>query len=459
MRVRIPEQNHDFHAHNCLIEGVDFLRKSTLWVCSLGYTYRGFAVAGFLLCVFGLLANSAGQSPSPAPALTPAQIVDKASPAIAMVLATQAPGETNAASGAALVVYPDGDLLTSYHLIRNAYALQVRFKSGEVFDRVKLLGVDERRDVAAIRITASGLPVLPVASPADISPGDPVVSVFHPQDAPWSTSTGVLSAYRLADEIPGAGSGFHVLQFTAPASSGASGGVLIDARGRALGLITGALNGGQSLNIAVPIENVLGLADTAPVKTFASGAQLLPPHPVAPPAPAPVAPIPAPPAPVSPAPVSPAPAPPTPVPAASTPAAPTAPATAPQPAQKPADLSIALSTSKDRDFILRHFTTMYVDAHADYFGSNQIKAALAQNKDFAGLNIVLVDDSKAADTILLVRHTFGFNFPFELKHQASSIVLLAGKGVGLFSGEVGSVNVANEFVKAAQPYRTSPHNQ
>jgi hypothetical protein len=39
------EQNHNFHAHNSLIKGVDFLRKSTLWSRSLGYTYCGFAIA------------------------------------------------------------------------------------------------------------------------------------------------------------------------------------------------------------------------------------------------------------------------------------------------------------------------------------------------------------------------------------------------------------------------------
>jgi S1-C subfamily serine protease len=396
------------------------------------------ATGSSLLCALGIFTPCLGQSPAPAP--SPAQIVEKAAPAVAMVLATQAPGDSNAASGAALVIYADGDLLTSYHLIKNAYAVQVRFKSGEVFDRVKLLGFDERRDIAAIRITASGLPVLPVASAADANPGDPVVSIFHPQAQPWSTSTGVVSAYRLVDEIPGAGTGFRVLQFTAPASPGASGGVLIDAKGRALGLITGSLDGGQSLNFAVPIENVLGLADTAPVKSFANGSQLLPPHPGAPPAP------------VAPAPVPLLPAPP------ALPAQNVLPAAVPtaQNAEKPVPASTTetLSTSKDRNFILHNFKTMYVDAHAaKYFGSDHLKAVLARNKDFAALNISIVDDPKVADTILVVGYTFAWDFPFELKHPSSSIVLLAGKGEGPFSGPLGAINVASEFVKAAKPYR------
>lgn len=399
---------------------------------------RALCTTGSLLCAFGLLTTSAAQPP------TPAQTADKSSPAVALVLASQAAGETNAASGAALVVYADGDLLTSYHLIKNAYAVQVRFKSGEVFDRVKLLGFDERRDIAAIRISASGLPVLPIASAAGVNPGDAVLSIFHAQTQPWSTSTGVISAFRLANEIPGAGSGFRVLQFTAPASPGASGGVLIDAKGRALGLITGSLNGGQSLNVAVPIENVIGLVDTPPAKTFANGSQLQPSQAGGQPAPVPTepaAPAAAPPAPAQSASVKPAlNLPPT---VASVPASP----------EKPADVG----NSKDREFILHHFTTMYVDARtAKYFGSDRLKADLADNKDFDALHISIVDDPKAADAILIVGYSPVWDFPFELKHQASSIVLLAGKGVGPFSGILGSKNVASEFVKAAKAYRNAP---
>jgi hypothetical protein len=375
-----------------------------------------------LLCALVLPVPCAAQAPPPP--TSPATALDKASAAVALVLASQAPGETAASTGAALVVYQNGDLLTSWHLLRNAHAVQVRFKSGEVFDRVKLLAVDERRDVAAIRISATGLPVLPIAPAAEAAPGDPVLSLFHPQAMPWSSSTGVVSAYRLADEVPGAGTGFRVLQFTAPASPGASGGVLVDAKGRALGLATGALNGGQTLNLAVPIENVLGLADTPPVKTFANGAQLVPVNQAAPPAPAP-------------------------------PPEPPLTATIVQPPHSEKPESSAASTS--REALLQSFKTMFVDAgQAKYFGSDRIKAALAGNKDFAALNIRIVDDPKVADTILVVGYSPVWDFPFELKHQATSTVLLAGIGFGPFSGPVGALDVAGKFVKAVKPYRSTP---
>jgi hypothetical protein len=98
---------------------------------------------------------------------------------------------------------------------------------------------------------------------------------------------------------------------------------------------------------------------------------------------------------------------------------------------------------------------MYVDARgAKYFGSDQMKAALGKNKDFRNLNLRIVDDPKLADTVLVVGYTFAWDFPFELKHQNTSIVLMSGKGYGPFSGPLGAASVAREFVKAFKAYRS-----
>jgi hypothetical protein len=119
------------------------------------------------------------------------------------------------------------------------------------------------------------------------------------------------------------------------------------------------------------------------------------------------------------------------------------------------DRSDALKNSKDRDFILRHFRTMYVDAReANYFGSDLMKSALARNDDFEALNIRIVDDPSVADVVLVVSYTFAWDYPFELKHQNTTMVLLAGQGEGPFSGPLGAASVADEFVKLAKRYRT-----
>jgi hypothetical protein len=118
------------------------------------------------------------------------------------------------------------------------------------------------------------------------------------------------------------------------------------------------------------------------------------------------------------------------------------------------DQSELLRNSKDPDFILRNFRTMYVDAHAaQYFGSDQMKAALGKNKEFQKLRIHIVDDPRVADVVLKVSYTFAWDYPFELRHQNTTVVLLAGKGEGPFSGPLGAADVARKFVNAAKPWR------
>lgn len=366
------------------------------------------------------------QTPSPAAALTSNQIIEKASPSVALVLVGKSSTELGGL-GSAIAVRENGILLTAYHVVKDAKALQVRFKNGETFDDVQLLGVDRRRDVAAIRITATALPVLPVASASVAKAGDPVCVVSHAASLPWTASTGIISAYRLADEVPGAGSGYHLLQFTASASPGSSGGVLLDGQARALGLIVGSVEGGQNLNFAVPIENVLGLGDAPVTQTFGSGAAMQLP--------------------------------------AGKATANVSVSSLPQPSREPERVEpqseeLARSEilkSKDPDFILRNFRTMYVDARkATWFGDTQMKAALGRNKEFTAMRISLVDDSNLADVVLEVAYTFAWDYPFSLKHQNTSIVLLSGKGAGPFSGPAGAASVARELAKLLKPYRSAP---
>lgn len=118
------------------------------------------------------------------------------------------------------------------------------------------------------------------------------------------------------------------------------------------------------------------------------------------------------------------------------------------------DQSELLKNSKDREFILRNFRTMYVDARdARYFSNALMKGALGKNPEFQKLNIRIVDDPSVADAVLRVSYTFAWEYPFELMHRNTTIVLLSGKGEGPFSGPLGAADVARNFVNAAKSWR------
>jgi hypothetical protein len=116
-----------------------------------------------------------------------------------------------------------------------------------------------------------------------------------------------------------------------------------------------------------------------------------------------------------------------------------------------------LRNSKDKDFILRNFKTMYVATRdVDFFGRDDMKAALQTNSDFEKLNITMVDDPRVADVVFEVSYTFAWDYPFQLRHQNTTFVLLAGVGEGPLSGLAGATDVARVFVDLAKPYRLAP---
>jgi hypothetical protein len=367
---------------------------------------------------------------SNAQALKPEDIVEKATPSVALLLVGSDLSKTDGLASA-IVIRENGVLLTAWHVLKDARAVQVRFKNGEIYDDVQLLGVDRRRDVAALKIAATRLPLLPIASAGKMKQGDSILVVAHPEALPWTASMGIVSAYRMADEVPGLGEGYRILQCTAPAAPGSSAGVVLDLYGSAVGLEVGGMSSGHSLNFAVPLENISGLADAPPSKTFASGVALKMPSANL---------------------------------ATGTPNA-TAELERPNtnfPVDKSLrigspELSEQLKDSKGRDSLLRSFRTMYISASgAQFFDDNQLKAAMGTNNDFAALKITIVDSRALADVVLDVGYTFAWDYPFTLKHQNTSVVLLAGKGTGPFSGPAGATSVAKELARQLKPYRTDP---
>jgi hypothetical protein len=230
---------------------------------------RKVMLAGFL--AFAALSRANAQAT--APVLSGDQVVDRVSPAAVSILVGKGDGQVaGVASG--VIIRSDGVILTANHVVKGMREVQVRLKNGEIYDQVELIASDERRDVAALRISASGLPVLPFGNSANAASGAVVFVVSNAVGLPWTASSGILSATRIADDVPGAGSGYRILQFTAPLSPGSSGGVLVDAEARILGIVVGSLSVGQNINFAVPIESVAGLANASGGTRFDSGGRL-----------------------------------------------------------------------------------------------------------------------------------------------------------------------------------------
>lgn len=155
--------------------------------------------------------------------------------------------------GSGFLVDENGRILTNQHVIRDVQSIRVKLSSGDVYDSVRILAVDERRDLAILQIAGFKLPALELGDSDAVRIGTPVVLIGSPMGLENTVTTGIVSGRRQEPE------GYQLLQMSAPASRGSSGGPLMTMDGVVVGIASSQMNAGQNLNFALPINYARGL--------------------------------------------------------------------------------------------------------------------------------------------------------------------------------------------------------
>jgi S1-C subfamily serine protease len=177
-----------------------------------------------------------------------ADLIEKIEPSIVRIDVVKGDGR---GVGSGYVLMADGVVATNYHVIAGANEATAVFKNGDTAKVVGTLLLDEKRDIAILKIDKQPLPVLPLA---DVLPrqGDSVAAFGAPVGLSFSASDGIVSAVRHGDELsegetlPGTW-----IQTTAPISPGNSGGPLVNRDGKVVAMNTMVLLIGQNLNFAI----------------------------------------------------------------------------------------------------------------------------------------------------------------------------------------------------------------
>ena len=157
-------------------------------------------------------------------------------------------------AGSAVVVTPDGFLLTSNHVIAGADGGTASLVDGRELD-LEVVGTDPLSDLAVIRVSGSDLPAAELGDADRLRVGQLVVAIGNPLGFTGSVTAGVVSA--LGRAFPArAGSATriveNVIQTDAALNPGNSGGALSDGRGHVVGINTAVA--GIGLGLAVPIN-------------------------------------------------------------------------------------------------------------------------------------------------------------------------------------------------------------
>jgi S1-C subfamily serine protease len=163
--------------------------------------------------------------------------------------------------GSGVVLAPDGWILTNAHVARAAGPLHVRL-SGARVARGEVAGHDERTDLAVVRADARDLPALPL-SERRLRVGEVVIAIGNPLGFERSVTAGVVSAlHRNLPAGPRGRGGVleGLVQTDAAVNPGNSGGPLVDADGRVVGITTAMLPWARGIGFAVPAHTASWIA-------------------------------------------------------------------------------------------------------------------------------------------------------------------------------------------------------
>jgi putative serine protease PepD len=197
---------------------------------------------GYLFAVRGGIGTGGGTALGAAPTQAPAAanrapdsqagIVKKVQPSVVTVRVT-------GAIGSGFVVSTDGYVITNDHVVEGADdTMTVAFSDGSTA-RASVVGRDQESDVAVIKVAKSGLTPVTFGNSDSIAVGDPVFAFGSPLDLENTVTAGIVSALDRPIEASDEGGPtryYAAIQTDAAVNQGNSGGPLVDAAGRVIGM-------------------------------------------------------------------------------------------------------------------------------------------------------------------------------------------------------------------------------
>ena len=162
--------------------------------------------------------------------------------------------------GSGFIVRADGYIYTNYHVLEGADRIDVKLKDGREF-QAKIVGTDEKTDVAVIKIEAANLPVAQFADSDAVRVGQFAFAIGAPFKLDYTFTYGVISGKGRSKLL--ATGGYSIsdyLQTDASINPGNSGGPLCDIDGKVVGMNT-LINGlNRGLGFAIPsnLTNEIG---------------------------------------------------------------------------------------------------------------------------------------------------------------------------------------------------------
>ncbi|HUZ06668.1 MAG TPA: Do family serine endopeptidase [Candidatus Paceibacterota bacterium] len=161
--------------------------------------------------------------------------------------------------GSGVIVSPDGYILTANHVVSGEEEIKVAFGDGSKKEyTAKVIGTDRLTDIAVLKIDATNLPAITLGDSDQLEVGDVVLAIGNPYGVGQTVTMGIISGLgRHNFGINGPNDYEDFIQTDASINEGNSGGALVDAEGRLIGIntwIATETGGSVGLGFSVPIN-------------------------------------------------------------------------------------------------------------------------------------------------------------------------------------------------------------
>jgi serine protease Do len=159
--------------------------------------------------------------------------------------------------GSGFIISQDGYVLTNAHVVAGDGEVTVRLADAKREFKAKVIGADERTDIALLKIDATGLPTVKLGKSGALQPGEWVAAIGSPFGFENTITAGIVSA--TGRSLP-AETYVPFIQTDVAVNPGNSGGPLINLAGEVVGvnsMIYSQTGGYMGVSFAIPIEVAL----------------------------------------------------------------------------------------------------------------------------------------------------------------------------------------------------------
>lgn len=187
---------------------------------------------------------------------------------------------TSAVAGSGFILSSDGYIATNYHVVENGNSIKVTLFNGQEY-AADLLGYNENKDIAILKVDATGLPHVILGDSDRVRVGEQIMAIGNPLgELTFSLSVGVVSAVN-REVLFAEGNYMKLIQTDCAINSGNSGGAMFNAYGEVVGIATGKYSGDSgtgayidNIGFAVPINDMKGMLQQVVEQGYVSRAYL-----------------------------------------------------------------------------------------------------------------------------------------------------------------------------------------